>query len=438
MTPDSLPPVFVLPEPGLAGLDWFQERLARATNRGPVRVLLPEAEAGLLPSAESLDVTTFTSGNLTGARQDMAQWREYFASAETVHLVRDLGNGWGYETFYTFLRLAGCRAFLETTHQGDQAVEPPPLPRPGAIRSVLVTMCGGIGNVVQCTPVVAACARRGWDTAFVPVSDANGASLHNLFADNGLRGVRVLTPEQAQAETPDLVLNLENRAQLALGDAFLSPYRAGTDQSEAGLYAAFMRNVTGLAADPGATWVGGLDAEVDSALLGRVVVCPGSKPGWEPKRWPRMNELLLALSRPLVLCREQDLDIHADCELLQPLTAPNAEFALHLDLAQAAQVLRHARCVVAHDCGMAHVAAAAGAPTLILFGPSSVNRNRPQRDNARALRLGLACSPCQGRDTGPGRLAPHACSCDLDYACMAGLSVEQVLGTLRQLCPTIA
>ncbi|THB69809.1 MAG: hypothetical protein D6E12_03915 [Desulfovibrio sp.] len=427
--------LYILPEPGLAQADWLHQLLKEDAAKGPVEAALPQDEAEALADISGLALTPFNHGNLTPARHDMANWKTLISAHDTgpLYLVRNTEAAWGYETYYTFLRLAGRTSFTEISQRGPVSIDLPPLPLPSEISSILITICGGIGNVIQATPVLTACVENGMATYFAPASDSDGSSLAALFEDAMLPGLIVVDPADAHEVVADLVLNLENRNLLSPSDAFFSPYRVGVDLSESGLYGAFLRNVTGMASDPAATFVGGHSVEVDDSLLGRVVVCPGSKPGWEPKRWPHMNELLTRLDNPLVLCLDQDLAIYAETQGLTPITASNAQFATDLELGQAAQVLRAAKAVLANDCGLAHMAAAVGAPTLILFGPSSERRNQPRRDNVRALSLDMECRPCQGRQTGLGKLGPYSSSCMNDFACLKGLTVDHVFSELQTL-----
>ena len=49
----------------------------------------------------------------------------------------------------------------------------------------------------------------------------------------------------------------------------------------------------------------------------------------------------------------------------------------HLELAEVAALARLARCFVGNDSGVSHLAAAAGAPGVAIFGPTDPDRWRP-------------------------------------------------------------
>ena len=57
-----------------------------------------------------------------------------------------------------------------------------------------------------------------------------------------------------------------------------------------------------------------------------------------------------------------------------------------VDLLTAYACLRRARLFIGNDSGLMHIAAAAGAPTLGLFGPSDERRYAPWGDHAQAIR----------------------------------------------------
>ena len=330
----------------------------------------------------------------------------------------------------TTLALLGFSDILELTPTHSHMVHLPAKPNSDSVRSLLLKACGGIGNVVLLTPLLHASLSQGWKTTFCPVSDLNGGSLGELFRGDAPSGLSIVEPDKAIHASADVILNVEANTLRSPLDFHHNPYRIGAPGHEPAFAARFFENVTGVAVDISNTFVGGTTESVPRRLRHRIVICPGSKPSWDSKRWPHMNALLRKLEDPLILCKKADLAAYRDLPFLTPITARNAEFLTDLNLFQAASLLRSAKAVVANDCGMAHVAAAAGVPTLILFGPSSLEKNRHHRANVLSLSLGLECQPCQGATSGPGRLGPGAYSCLEGYRCFAELSVETVLDAL--------
>ena len=92
-------------------------------------------------------------------------------------------------------------------------------------------------------------------------------------------------------------------------------------------------------------------------------------------------------------------------------------------LREAAGIIARSRGFVGIDTGLAHIAAAVGAPTLVLFGATSEIKNRPLGPRVRVITLDLDCRPCQ--------MAPRWDECT-EWRCM-GFSPEKVAEAARSL-----
>jgi len=93
------------------------------------------------------------------------------------------------------------------------------------------------------------------------------------------------------------------------------------------------------------------------------------------------------------------------------------------DLLTASALLKHARLYIGGDSGLMHVAAAAGAPTLGLFGPSNEDLYAPWGPDARVVRGPRSFDDIRQRD-------PH-----LNHAVchMMDLSVDRVVAAAKTL-----
>jgi ADP-heptose:LPS heptosyltransferase len=111
----------------------------------------------------------------------------------------------------------------------------------------------------------------------------------------------------------------------------------------------------------------------------RLALGPGAR--WAPKRWPapHFRELVARLREAfdaLVLFGD-----HRDAECCRAIAAdpglPCLNLAGGTTLLQSAALLAHMQLFVGNDSGLGHLAAAAGIPTLTLFGPGDPARYRP-------------------------------------------------------------
>lgn len=95
-------------------------------------------------------------------------------------------------------------------------------------------------------------------------------------------------------------------------------------------------------------------------------------------------------------------------------------------LPEALGVLAEARLFLGNDSGLAHLAGAAGAPSVVVFGSTDPEATRPwdgPRGDAKPVRLALVrrrtlCAPC--------RFAV----CPIDHACMEGVTPADVLAAV--------
>ena len=70
--------------------------------------------------------------------------------------------------------------------------------------------------------------------------------------------------------------------------------------------------------------------------------------------------------------------------------------------------------LVTNDTGPAHIGAALGTPTLVIFGPTNPLTTYPRSPHAELIRQPPDCAPCMLRD------------CPIDHRCMTSISVDEV------------
>ncbi len=150
---------------------------------------------------------------------------------------------------------------------------------------------------------------------------------------------------------------------------------------------------------------------------GSIVFHPGVS-RWLPfKRWSaasfaELGDRLGARLGAEVLVSSGPSDHEEATAVVNAMRAP-ARLADEPGLPALVRLLTGARLVVAADTGPAHLAAAAGVPTVVLFGPTDPAVAAPLGPRVRSLRAGVRCSPCELR------------SCP-DTVCMSGIAVDAV------------
>lgn len=118
-----------------------------------------------------------------------------------------------------------------------------------------------------------------------------------------------------------------------------------------------------------------------------IALHPGSgseTKNWPIERWQELGEHFFSTDRPVLVIAGE-----ADGERLRLLEAAwkdkPVSFAKHLPLPHLAALLEHSL-FVGHDSGVSHIAAAAGARSILLFGPTSPAVWAPANSNVAVLR----------------------------------------------------
>ena len=114
-------------------------------------------------------------------------------------------------------------------------------------------------------------------------------------------------------------------------------------------------------------------------------------------------------------------DIEAANETARLMRSPALVLAGKTDIAELKAVLACASLVVSNDTGAAHVSAALGVPTVVVFGPTEHVSTRPHSDIATVVRHDVECSPCMLRD------------CPIDHRCMTRVEVDDVYRAAKDL-----
>ena len=231
----------------------------------------------------------------------------------------------------------------------------------------------------------------------------------------------------------DLVVDLRGSAM-----AYLVPTRArGVMRGgrRPGHRLAHLADILGLAPPPlPVAWFDAADAARMAGIAGRFLAL-GPSANWHHKVWPaeRFIALARALTGPGGALAGHGIVVlggpgEAEAAMVAPVLAglPGAvDLVGRLSLPEAAALLARASLYIGNDSGLMHLAAAAGAPTLGLFGPTNAEEYAPSGPLARVVEADRHVSPPEATEL--ERLAR-----------MDALPMERALAAAQALLPVAA
>jgi heptosyltransferase-2 len=168
------------------------------------------------------------------------------------------------------------------------------------------------------------------------------------------------------------------------------------------------------------------EAYAEGVLAGSARPVVGIVPGaeWPTKRWgpERWADLALRLGgTPVLLGGPADRELAGE---IARRAGPAVRDTTGNAIEQAIAILARCDVVLGGDTGLVHCARALGRPTVILFGPTHVERHLFGKHEL-PLSLGLECQPCH--DHGP-QVCPLG-----HHRCMVDLGPERVAAAARLL-----
>jgi heptosyltransferase-2 len=162
----------------------------------------------------------------------------------------------------------------------------------------------------------------------------------------------------------------------------------------------------------------GASALLEALGLGNkryAVLGPGALYGpakrWGGARFASLARALSARGLEVVVCGTA-----AERSLCDEVAhaAGAANVAGRTDLLAQAGLCARAAVAVCNDSGLAHLSAAVGAPTVVVFGSTSSGWTAPLGERVRVVQHAPVCSPCFQR------------TCRIGYVCLEAIGVEEV------------
>jgi lipopolysaccharide heptosyltransferase II len=143
---------------------------------------------------------------------------------------------------------------------------------------------------------------------------------------------------------------------------------------------------------------------------------------WATERFARVAESLVARGLAIVAITAST-EAHVADKLKQHATSPVVAFT-DLSLPEVTALLSRTRLFVGNDSGIAHMAAAVSAPSVVIFGSSNTTHWRPWANApAEVVVEELECQPCHG----------YFCEKFGEPECIKRVPVERVLASVERV-----
>ena len=155
-----------------------------------------------------------------------------------------------------------------------------------------------------------------------------------------------------------------------------------------------------------------------------VILAPGSR--WEKKCWPpksfsKLGDLLAQELRAVVILIGNNQEKSLLKEIKKEMTV-SPTVVIDFTLSKLAGLLKMADVMVTNDSGPMHIAAAAGAPIVALFGPTNPNRTGPYTNKKLVIQKHIDCTPCFRKPC----IYKH-------FVCMESIAVKEVFESVKQI-----
>jgi ADP-heptose:LPS heptosyltransferase len=295
------------------------------------------------------------------------------------------------------------------------------------MKSILFVLGGGIGNIVQATPSIILASNHGYKIDLC--LHCNSSKDLNVFKLSCVENLYInennLNKKYSYQLQGPFTKHLKSKALKVIKSRIT--YAQHIEESK--VYKDLINQI-------------GIDKPLPDVKINfgkkgtlpekdSVAIYCGSKPDWAMKRWDKYDELSKNFENVLVVGTKLDIESHGNPSWIKKnwnwpkhvkfLTGPLQEVAFSIS---------RCKMFIGNDGGLAHIAAATGIKTFVLFGPSSYIKNKPFSKNSYAIGINIPCRPCQfnlDNVFGSGKSG-----CPFNMRCMKEMSVEFVLKEIKK------
>ncbi len=154
-----------------------------------------------------------------------------------------------------------------------------------------------------------------------------------------------------------------------------------------------------------------------------IAFCAGSTNSrakrWQSESYAKLNDRLQnELNANVILIGDQS-ELDVSLEVVEKSKIKPIILTGKTSLAEATAILSICDLLVSNDTGPAHISAALGTKTIVIFGPTNPKTTHPI--GAEIIRKEVECSPCMLRD------------CPIDHRCLTRISADEVFEKAKNL-----
>ncbi|MDQ3088991.1 MAG: lipopolysaccharide heptosyltransferase II [Acidobacteriota bacterium] len=157
-----------------------------------------------------------------------------------------------------------------------------------------------------------------------------------------------------------------------------------------------------------------------------IVFCAGSANSpakrWETSSFAKLGDMLKSNLDVEVVLDGAKNEVEISQEVAAKMLTKPIVLTGKTSLAEGMAILSVADLLVSNDTGAAHISAALGTKTLVIFGPTNPLTTQPL--GSEIIRQDVECSPCNFR------------VCPIDHRCMTRISADEVFRKAAQLLIT--
>ena len=306
------------------------------------------------------------------------------------------------------------------------------------VKSILFVLGGGIGNIIQATPAIKAAASENWCVDVWLCSNATGRynlsaedmSIFNLPCVNTLHLSKAPPTKRYEHQLigPMVIKSAPNCENL------IRPHKNFQSHfPEAKIYYDMVEQI-GVKTPMG-------NCEINIGVSGpqpknpnTVAIYPGCKEDWAMKRWDKYDILARKFKNVALVGTRNDIYSQGNPAWFHKEWKWSSKTEIVTgSLREVAFYLSKCQMCIGNDGGLVHMAAAAGIPTFVIYGPTSSIKNIPFHIDAHPISIGLSCQPCQFQKRNKQLIfKARQRSCHNRMRCMKEMSVDYVYDEVRK------